>query len=113
VRLNNLGGVLGDLGDLAAAQDCYQRALHIIERSFGPRHRSLAIVRDNLGQLLERAGDPARADEQYALAVEITAAAFGPTHPDTERARARLERMRSIVGLDPVTGPVPPVSSVE
>jgi len=49
--VNNLGGVLQDLGDHAGAKAAYERALGIYERVFGPDHPSTKISRDNLESL--------------------------------------------------------------
>jgi hypothetical protein len=49
--LNNLGGLLQTVGDLAGARPLYERALAICERVLGPDHPSSRIVRENLAKL--------------------------------------------------------------
>jgi tetratricopeptide (TPR) repeat protein len=46
---SNLGNALQDLGEVAAARDCYERALAIDEQALGPEHPELAIDLNNLG----------------------------------------------------------------
>ena len=50
--VNNLGGVLQDLGDLAGARAAYERALKIDEAIYGPDHPEVAIGVNNLGEVL-------------------------------------------------------------
>ena len=49
--VNNLGGVLQDLGDLAGARAAFERALAIFERVLGPDHPNTRTVRGNLESL--------------------------------------------------------------
>ena len=51
IRVNNLGSVLQDLGNLAGAQAAYQRALAIFEKSLPPNHPNVKVVRGNLESL--------------------------------------------------------------
>ncbi|MCL4862237.1 MAG: tetratricopeptide repeat protein [Caldilineaceae bacterium] len=79
--VNNLGGVLQALGDLAAARDAYERALRIDEAAFGPDHPTVAIRVNNLGSVLQDLGDLAAARQAFEQALRIGEAAFGPDHP--------------------------------
>ena len=49
--VNNLGGVLQDLGDPGQAKACYERALKIAESRLGPDHPHAALYRRNLESL--------------------------------------------------------------
>ena len=46
--VNNLGGVLQDLGDLKGAKEHFERALSLFRKSLGEDHQSTATVRKNL-----------------------------------------------------------------
>jgi len=48
IRLNNLGGVLRDLGDLPGAREQYERALAIGEAALGPDNPTVRTLRRNL-----------------------------------------------------------------
>jgi len=48
IRVNNLGGVLHDLGDLPGARRAFGRALGIFKRFLGDEHPNTKRVRDNL-----------------------------------------------------------------
>jgi len=48
IRVNNLGGVLHDLGDLAGARACFERALNILTQFLPADHPHIKIVRGNL-----------------------------------------------------------------
>jgi len=49
--VNNLGGVLEDLGDLAGARKSYERALKIFQHFLGEDHPKTKLVRKNLESL--------------------------------------------------------------
>ena len=51
--LNNLAGVLQDLGELVQARSHYERALEIVSKRLGDEHPNTQIVRENLNRLLE------------------------------------------------------------
>jgi len=48
---------LHGLGDLAAARKCFERALAIGEKAYGPDHRMVARDVNNLGSVLRDLGD--------------------------------------------------------
>jgi len=50
-RVNNLGSVLENLGDLAGARAAYERALAILEEFLPADHPHIRTVRDNLEQM--------------------------------------------------------------
>jgi Flp pilus assembly protein TadD len=49
--LNNLGGLLQAIGDLAGARPYYEQALAILEQVYPANHPTLLIVRGNLEAL--------------------------------------------------------------
>ena len=51
--VNDLGGVLRALGDLAGARNHYERALKIDEAVYGRDHPDVAIDVNNLGSVLK------------------------------------------------------------
>ncbi|MEM1249744.1 MAG: serine/threonine-protein kinase [Acidobacteriota bacterium] len=81
VRLNNLGSLHADLGQMEDAERAYLAALEM-QRSLYPdgRHPDLATTQNNLGVLysdLERWED---ARSSVEAAISITEQAFGPSH---------------------------------
>jgi tetratricopeptide repeat protein len=52
----NLGTVLRQLGDLAAARTHHERALEIGQATLGPDHPDMATFRDNLNDALQQLG---------------------------------------------------------
>jgi hypothetical protein len=46
--VNNLGSVLEDMGDLAGAKACFERALRIFRQRLPPGHPDIRIVEENL-----------------------------------------------------------------
>ena len=80
--VNNLGGVLQDLGDLAGARAAFERALAIDERAFGPDHPNVATDVNNLGSVLQDLGDLAGARAAFERALAIDERAYGPDHPN-------------------------------
>jgi hypothetical protein len=51
IDVNNLGGVLRDLGELAQARKCFERALKILRDRLGENHPTTMTVRNNLESL--------------------------------------------------------------
>ena len=84
--VNNLGGLLEDLGDLAGAKKQYKRALAIWEKKFGIDHPNVAGAANNLGMVLQRQGDLAGAKTHYERALAISTKHFGEDHPNTAPA---------------------------
>jgi tetratricopeptide (TPR) repeat protein len=114
IRVNNLGGVLLDLGDLAGAKTHYERAMAIDEAAYGPDHPEVATDVNNLGRVLQDLGDLAGARTCFERALRIGEATFGPDHPtmairvsnlggvlldlgDLAEARAHYERALAIL----------------
>ena len=53
IGVNNIGGVLIELGELEEARKCYERALKIFRDKLGPDHPNTRIIADNLNSLLQ------------------------------------------------------------
>jgi tetratricopeptide (TPR) repeat protein len=90
IRVNNLGGVLQDLGDLPGAKAAFERALKIDEKVFGPDHPKVAIRVNNLGSVLQDLGDLPGAKEAFERALKIDEKVFGPDHPDVATGVSNL-----------------------
>ena len=112
-RVNNLGLVLLDVGNLEGARDHFERALAILEKAYGPDHSEVATSVNNLGNVLHDLGDLEGAREHYERALAMGEKTFGPQHPsvalrvnnlgnllqdlgDLEGARAHCERALAI-----------------
>ena len=97
-RLNNLAGILQDLGDLAGARPLQERALAIYEAVYGPDHPEVATDLNNLAQVLRGLGDlaGARALEERSLAIDE--AAYGPDHPEVAIRLNNLARILQDLG---------------
>jgi Tfp pilus assembly protein PilF len=78
------------MGDMAAAQPYYERALVITEAALGPDHPDTATSLNNLGALLKAMGDLAGARPYYERALAIAEKALGSEHPHTELFRKNL-----------------------
>jgi tetratricopeptide (TPR) repeat protein len=52
--LNNLGGLLADIGRLEEALGCFDRALAIDEPALGGTHSTVRGIRENRAQVLRR-----------------------------------------------------------
>lgn len=81
VRLNNLGRLLKDLGEMAEARKCYERATMINEKFFGIDHPLVGTNINNLGLLLQDLGEIGEARRLIERALKIGEATFGPDHP--------------------------------
>ncbi|MFC2108097.1 tetratricopeptide repeat protein [Candidatus Bipolaricaulota bacterium] len=89
--VNNLGGVLQDLGQHAEAKAAYERALEIDEKVYGPDHPKVARDVNNLGGVLQALGQHAEAKAAYERALEIAEKVYGPDHPSTRLVRDNLK----------------------
>ena len=64
--INNLGHLLKDKGDLAAAEPLYREALEVKLETLGRRHPSTLSSINNLGMLLQAEDDNAAAEPRAA-----------------------------------------------
>jgi len=85
--------VLQDLGDLAGAKACYERALGIWERALGPEHPQVATAVNNLGLVLQALGDLAGAKACYERALRILRQRLPPDHPHIRIVEENLRRL--------------------
>ncbi|MFZ2473261.1 MAG: FxSxx-COOH system tetratricopeptide repeat protein [Methanothrix sp.] len=81
MMVNNLGGVLQELGDMDEAKGCFEWALDIDEKAFGPDHPCVAMIVNNLGGVLRDVGEWEEAKTCFGRALDIDEKAFGPDHP--------------------------------
>ncbi len=79
---STLGNAYQRLGEPAAAQAHYRRALDILLAAYGEGDTRPARVATNLAFSLHSSGDDAAAREAYAKALAIFERALPPTHPD-------------------------------
>jgi Tfp pilus assembly protein PilF len=79
--VNNLGLMLRDKGDLAAARVLLERALSIREATLPPGDPDLARALNNLGVVVHEQGDVPAAASLYKRALAIAEPALGARHP--------------------------------
>jgi tetratricopeptide (TPR) repeat protein len=79
--LNNLGSVLKEMGDLAAARSCFEGAVRIIERAHGPRDSAISVALNNLALVLRDMKDLSGARSCLERALKIDEGAFPLDHP--------------------------------
>ena len=70
---------------LAEAESLMWRALAIDERTYGPKHPSVAGCLNNLAQLLQATNRLAEAEPLMRRALAIDEQSFGPDHPNVAR----------------------------
>ena len=80
--LDNLGVVLGNLGELAEAQKIFEHALAIREARLGTDHPDVGWSLSNLGVVLGKLGALPKAREMLERALVIRLARLGGDHPD-------------------------------
>jgi hypothetical protein len=99
------------IGDIAAAGDLLQQAVHLQEAHLGPNHPDLANTLNNLGVACEKTGRLKEAAACYRRAHEIAAAAFEPDHPFVVTSRKNLaefyETHGKVMEPMPVVAPAP------
>ena len=91
--VNNLGGVLQDMGDLEGAREHIERALAIDEAAYGHDHPEVGRDVNNLGLVLKAMGDLEGAREHYERALAICRRAYGEGHPRTQIVLRNLESL--------------------
>lgn len=97
------------VGDIAAAGDLLQQAVHLQEAHLGPDHPDLANTLNNLGVACEKTGRLKEAAACYRRAYEIAAAAFAPDHPFVVTSRKNLAEFYETHGkvMEPVADVAP------
>jgi len=106
-------------GDIAAAGDLLQQAVHLQETHLGPDHPDLANTLNNLGVAFEKTGRLKEAADCYRRAYEIAAAAFAPDHPFVVTSRKNLAEfyethgkvMEAVAVVAPASTTPPPAVS--
>jgi tetratricopeptide (TPR) repeat protein len=91
LTLGNLANVLADLGELPAARERLERALHLLEAAYGPDHPDLALTLGNLGDVLADLGELPAARERLERAVGIYRRTLGTEHPHAQWAQRLLD----------------------
>ena len=91
--MNNLGGVLQDLGDLKGSRENLERALGIDEAVYGPDHPSVARDVNNLGVVLHALGDLKGARENFERALAILRRVYGEEHSKTQSVLRSLKAL--------------------
>jgi eukaryotic-like serine/threonine-protein kinase len=80
--LNNLGVILGERADFAAAEPLHREALEIVRHAKGPAHPDIAAGLTTLAYVLESQGDVAGADSLYRQSIAMRRELLGPQHPE-------------------------------
>ena len=81
--LNNLAGLLDNMGNYADADPLYRNALAIYKKVLGEEHPCTATNLNNLAVLLYKKGDYEGAEPLYRRALDIREKVLGEGHPDT------------------------------
>jgi tetratricopeptide (TPR) repeat protein len=93
IRVNNLGGVLKDLGDLAGAKAAFERALLIREVAFGKEHPDVAQSLWWLGVLAQQQDDKEAARDYYERALQIFEKFLPPDHSRIKNLKGHLNSL--------------------
>jgi Tfp pilus assembly protein PilF len=90
----NLGSVYQKQRKSRQAEDAYQRAVRILERSRPFERHALGLTFQNLGSL--QSGEKRFAEAQVNLerAIALLSGLLDPDHPDLLKARANLKVCR-------------------
>ncbi len=92
---NNLGKLLADLGEHAAAQVQLENALTRLRAGLGPEHQLVARTLHNLSQLHADRGDWALAEEIGSQALAMRSRLLGVDHAETRDSEIALQRYRA------------------
>ncbi len=101
MRINSLGVVEHELGNLKEARDCFETAFAICEKVYGPVEQAvygmpdeklLTIPIRNLCAILEEMGDVEAAQRTYEKAMQIYLEVYGWNHPLVAECADRFGR---------------------
>eukprot|EP00808_Paulinella_micropora_P019145 g78358.t1 len=81
--MNQVGGLLLNLGDFKGALEFFRGALEACEKTLGAEHPDTLASVNNLGALLVQQGKLAEAEPLYRRALQGCEKTLGPEHPDT------------------------------
>ncbi len=95
---HNLGAVLLNQGDPAAAIHSFEQALTIMEIVHGRDHPRVAVLLNNLGVALQRAGRTGEAIVRVQQSLAIYEKTLGETHPDVSASLDNLGFMLRSLG---------------
>lgn len=95
---NSLGYYLDRVGNRAAAQAAFGRALAIWQEAYGPISPQVATAHSNLGGALQALGDLSGGLAAFERALAIDEAVYGPDHPDVAKDMNNLGNILSTLG---------------
>ena len=97
-RLTDLGGVLENRSQYAAAESVLTEALAIRRRELGTRHADVAVTLGNLAATLHSLGKDSVAELMYRDVLRIDSVAFGPESPELAQDLSNLGVMWDDLG---------------
>jgi tetratricopeptide (TPR) repeat protein len=95
---NSLGYYLDRVGNQAAAQAAFGRALAVWQEAYGPISPQVATAHSNLGGALQALGDLSGGLAAFERALAIDEAVYGPDHPDVAKDMNNLGNILSTLG---------------
>ena len=104
--INNLGSLLKEAGDFAAAEPLLRTAVEVQRETLGERHPYTLFSTNTLGQLLHAKGDFTAAERLLRDALKLQRETLGDRHPDTRSppptasARCCTRRATPPIGAD-------------
>ena len=91
--INNLGSLLKEAGDFAAAEPLLRTAVEVQRETLGERHPYTLFSTNTLGQLLHAKGDFTAAERLLRDALKLQRETLGDRHPDTLTSANSLGQM--------------------
>lgn len=80
---SGLGRALGELGELAGAEDHIRKAVALTQATYGPDHARLALPLSDLARILSDRGQSEEAIATHRRALALSTKAFGPLNSST------------------------------
>ena len=103
---HNLGAVLWELGEFAAARDTFAAAAARLQSALGPDHPHVAAALEGLAVQQVALGDYAGARTRYEAALAIRERVLGSAHPDIGNSLANLGDVLAALGDNEAARPV-------